>query len=168
MKLTAEFAARCTTDMHRRLFAIPALSSVYEASEKAIQLLNPLPENGHFSCCINEIKWEAGAPSLTKSAKKMVLTAENFRGKEYFTITLPLIKESGQYKLGEAGESFIHLNRTGERFVCNKYKGSGSLLVEQVSDTTISGQFEFTGENENSQTIIISDGSFALSYNGSC
>ena len=130
---------------------------------------NPAGSNGSITLTVDGSSWNASLSVQAVNSGGVVNVTGSDSNAKQAGITLYGANGPGTYKVGPNGIQGNMLRWTEGLAAEQTYQasfviGSGTIVVDKLDDTEISGSFEFTGYNTNQNTKTITEGKFSAKF----
>lgn len=144
------------------LFAVISFSSCKKSNDS-----DPVTGNGTISLSYDGTAWSATLAVQAVNTNGVINITGSDSNAHQAAVTLLGATGPGTYEITSIGQNQLRWTEglgTNDTYSANGIVGSGSIVVDELSDTHIKGTFSFTGQNTNGDTRTITNGKFEADF----
>lgn len=147
------------------LFSLLAIISI--SSCKKSDDTNPVTGNGSISLSYDGTAWSATLAVQAINSNGVINVTGSDSDAHQAAVTLLGVSSPGTYEITSLSGNQLRWTEglgSNDTYSANGIVGSGSIVVDEISDTHIKGTFSFQGQNTNGGTRSITNGKFEADF----
>jgi len=144
------------------LIAVISFSSCKKSEDT-----NPITGNGSISLSYDGTAWSATLAVQAVNSNGVINVTGSDSDAHQAAVTLVGVSTAGTYEITSLTGNQLRWTEglgTNDTYSANGIVGSGSIVVEELSDTHIKGTFSFVGQNTNGDSRNITNGKFEADF----